>query len=72
MESDEREILPNYGRIPRDADISPEEWKQEMDKRREALIGATADVLSEYDGAHEAATQLNRVYAPFNVYDHDG
>jgi hypothetical protein len=43
-----------------------------MDERREALIGATADVLSEYDDAFEVATRLNRIYAPFNVYDREG
>lgn len=65
-------VLPEAGTIPRDTGLSSSEWKEKMDRRRETLLGATSDILTESDDAEGAARRLNRLYAPFNVYDSRG
>jgi hypothetical protein len=71
MTDTDRDVLPEPGRLDPEQH-SPKEWKRGMERRREALIGETADILTECDDADEAARSLNRLYAPFNQHDARG
>jgi len=64
--------LPECGILPTDGSVDADEWHDAMLDRWESLIAETADILSEYTSALDAAVALNRLYAPFNVVDVSG